>query len=72
MQIIFLSGTKCLWLPKYVNKFLFLQKNLDQLKTFWDLEKDQAKDYIIFFRILVILLPEVTKNQKRKMGWTKE
>jgi hypothetical protein len=22
MQIIFLSGTKCLWLPQYVNKFL--------------------------------------------------
>ena len=22
MQIIFLSGTKCLWLPQYINKFL--------------------------------------------------
>ena len=26
MQIIFLSGTKCLWLPQYVNKFLVWHK----------------------------------------------
>ena len=26
MQIIFLSGTKCLWLPQYVNKFLVWRK----------------------------------------------
>ena len=28
MQIIFLSGTKCLWLPQYVNNFLVWHKNL--------------------------------------------
>ena len=27
MQIIFLSGTKCLWLPQYVNRFLVWHKN---------------------------------------------
>ena len=27
MQIIFLSGTKCLWLAQYVNKFLVRHKN---------------------------------------------
>ena len=26
MQIIFLSGTKCLWLPQYINKFLVWHK----------------------------------------------
>ena len=26
MQIIFLSGTKCLWLPQYVSKFLVWHK----------------------------------------------
>ena len=26
MQIIFLSGTNCLWLPQYVNKFLVYHK----------------------------------------------
>ena len=26
MQIIFLSGTKCLWLPQYVNEFLVWHK----------------------------------------------
>ena len=26
MQIIFLSGTKCLWLAQYVNNFLLQQK----------------------------------------------
>ena len=28
MQIIFLSGTKCLWLPQYVNKFLVWHKKI--------------------------------------------
>ena len=37
MQIIFLSCGKCLWLPQHVNKILVWHKNLDQLKTIYDL-----------------------------------
>ena len=32
MQIIFLSGTKCLWLPQYVNKFLVWHKTFGTCK----------------------------------------
>ena len=37
MRIIFLSGTKCMWLAQYINKFCSDTKNLDQHKTFCDL-----------------------------------
>ena len=33
MHIIFLSGTKCLWLPQYVNKFLVWHKKFGPAKN---------------------------------------
>ena len=33
MQIIFLYGTKCLWLPQYVNKFLVWHKKFGPAQT---------------------------------------
>mgnify|MGYP007023177669 CR=1 FL=1 len=33
MQIIFLSGKKCLWLAQYVNKFLVRHKKFGQAQN---------------------------------------
>ena len=33
LQIIFLSGTKCLWMPQYVNKFLVQHKKFGPIQN---------------------------------------
>ena len=43
MQIIFLSGTKCLWLHQYVNKFLVWLKKFGPAQNIF-LLKDKASD----------------------------
>ena len=65
MQIIFLSGTKCLWLPKYVNKFLVWHKKFGPAQNILGPVKGEGirsidnktfKEfwfvYIIFFNIM--------------------
>ena len=42
MQIIFLSGTKCLRLAQYVNKFLVGHKKFGPAQTIWGPVKGQG------------------------------
>ena len=42
MQIIFLSGTKSLWLPQYVNKFLVWHKKFGQAQNILGPVKEQG------------------------------
>ena len=42
MQIIFLSSTKCLWLPQYVNKFLVWHKKFGPAQNILGLVKGQG------------------------------
>ena len=47
MQIIFLSGTKCLWLPKYVNKFLVCHKKFGPAQNILGPVKGQGiREYV--------------------------
>ena len=48
MQIIFLSGTKCLWLPQYVNKFLVWHKKIGPAHNILGPVKGQGISYILF------------------------
>ena len=43
MQIIFLSGTKCLWLSQYVNIFLVWHKKFEPAQNFLRPVKGQGK-----------------------------
>jgi hypothetical protein len=42
MQIIFLSGTKCLWLSQYVNKFFVWQNKFGPAKNILEPVKGQG------------------------------
>ena len=42
MQIIFMSGTKCLWLTQYVNKSLDWHKKLGQAQNIFGPVKGQG------------------------------
>ena len=42
MQIIFLSGTKCLWLQQYVNKFLVWHKKFGSAQNILEPVKGQG------------------------------
>ena len=42
MQIIFLSGPKCLWLPQYVNKFLVWRKKFEPAQNILGPVKEQG------------------------------
>jgi hypothetical protein len=48
MQIIFLSGTKCLWLPQYVNKFLVWHKKFGSAQNILGPVKGQGITPMIF------------------------
>ena len=48
MQIIFLSGTKCLSLPQYVNKFLVWHKKIGPAQNILGPVKGQGISYILF------------------------
>ena len=48
MQIIFLSGTKCLWLPQYVNKFLVGYKKFRPAQNILGPVKGQGISLISF------------------------
>ena len=48
MQIIFLSGTKWLWLPQYVNKFLVWHKKIGPAQNILGPVKGQGISYILF------------------------
>ena len=47
MQIIFLSGTKCLWLPQYVNKFLVWHKKFGPAQNILGPVKGQGISFLI-------------------------
>ena len=56
MQIIFLSGTKCLWLPQYVNRFLVQYKKFGPAQTILRSVKGQGiRKYVyivLFYKLL--------------------
>ena len=47
MQIIFLFGTKCLWLPQYVNKFLVWHKKFGPAQNILGPVKGQGISFLI-------------------------
>ena len=49
MQIIFLSGTKCLWLPQYVNTFLVWHKKFGPSQNILGPVKGQGKNLLYNF-----------------------
>ena len=53
MQIIFLSGTKCLWLTQYVNKFLVWYKKFGPAQNI--LGQDFSRSSILFEQKQLIL-----------------
>ena len=69
MQIIFLSGTKCLWLPQYVNKLLVLhkkfgpaQKNLGPVKG--QVISEEINFATFDFLVRMNLVPNVSHTHK--------
>ena len=51
MQIIFLSGTKCLWLPQNVNKFLVWHKNIWTSQNILGPVKGTRHSFVIYSKI---------------------
>ena len=51
MQIIFLSGTKCFWLPQYVNKFLVWHKKFGPAQNILGPVKGQGINHLNFILI---------------------
>jgi hypothetical protein len=49
MEIIFLSGTKCLWLPQYVNKFLVWHKQFGPAQNILGSVKGQGMKWLPIF-----------------------
>ena len=47
MQIIFLSGTKCLWLPRYVIKFLVRHKKFEPAQSILGPVRGQGIRFLI-------------------------
>ena len=47
MQIIFLSGTKCLWLPQYVNRFLVWHKKFGPAQNILGPVKGQGISFFV-------------------------
>ena len=61
MQIIFLSGTKSLWLPQYVNKFLVWHKKFGSAQNILGPVKGQGISYFDeLIRRVFFLLNKVT------------
>ena len=46
MQIIFLSGTKCLWLPQYLNKFLVWHKKIGPAQNILEPVKGKGMSFL--------------------------
>jgi hypothetical protein len=70
MQIIFLSGTKCLWLAQYVNKFLVRHKNFVTCKRtrhWWLFCKDHFSIYYIKSFDLVTVFVETKSVTKSRL-----
>ena len=63
MQIIFLSGTKCLWLPQYVNKFLVWHKKFGPAQNILGPVKGQGIRYMPGLQHIVIHITEIYRKQ---------
>ena len=73
MQIIFLSGTKCLLLPQYVNKFLVLRKKIEPAQNILGPLKGQGITLFIHVDLFggkVLILAVSCRILKLKM-WPK-
>ena len=56
MQIIFLSGTKCLWLPQNVNKFLVWHKKFGRAQNILGPVKGQGINTLVFIFLIWTIL----------------
>ena len=61
-QIIFLSGTKCLWLPQYVHKFLVWHKRFGPAQKILGPVKGQGTRYYLNYLSWKYDLLAVTKT----------
>ena len=65
MQIIFLSGTKFLWLPQYVNEFLVWLKKFGPAQNILVPVKGQGIYFLKICSILVVSIDNLGKTYKK-------
>ena len=69
MQLIFLSVTKCLWLPQYVNKFLVWHKKFGPAQNILGPVKRQGIRILAKYRAFYILLGSLNFLHKSDIIW---
>jgi hypothetical protein len=66
MQIMLLSGTKCLWLTQYVNKFLVRLKKFGPAQNILHHLKGQGKSKQESTKLNAISLRSINEKQKKR------